>query len=549
DALTWTCILQAFAQRGVVEKVAVLIERVPCHSTLCMNTSISAFAKTGHFDQAKSLFSKMPERDTVTINVMIQAFASEGSFASAKHLFDHGATAARDMITWNTIVSMYSRNGFHKEASDIFMKMPRCNLITCNSILKSLSIDDARDLFRKFEERDVITWNTMLEVYAQNKEENTARTLFSKMPFWDLISFTVFITVFASNGRVEEAKRLFDQVPAASVVTWNVMVSAYAQNGHLGDSLQVLSRMPMKSLVTFSVMIGIYAQCGDVFKAKEAFESISTGREHSVVSVTLGIAIHGRSSNLESAKKCFDYSPERNLVAWNCLMAVLVQNEDYKRTKAVFDRMPSWDTISWSTVLVYSSHDLDGSESLFESIPEKTLSSWNAILSVHAEHGDLSKVIEVFQRMKARDVISWTCLITAHSHAGDGVKSLKVFQEMVVEGVRPNRISFMSLLVACSHLGWIDQALECLWSMQLDYGIDPAREHYSCVVDMLARTGQLTEAQQVISFLPGCPVAWGALLGACKLQCDVGVGEDAAKHVFELDPSNTAPHVLLQSLH
>jgi pentatricopeptide repeat protein len=68
---------------------------------------------------------------------------------------------------------------------------------------------------------------------------------------------------------------------------------------------------------------------------------------------------------------------------------------------------------------------------------------------------------------------------------------------MIASGIRPNHITFVSLLTACSHAGFVDKGLKYFYSMKDEYGIEPKREHYSCIIDMYGRAGRLDEAKKI----------------------------------------------------
>ncbi|KAL7228473.1 hypothetical protein ACSBR2_007232 [Camellia fascicularis] len=95
-----------------------------------------------------------------------------------------------------------------------------------------------------------------------------------------------------------------------------------------------------------------------------------------------------------------------------------------------------------------------------------------------------------------------------------------LFQAMQDEGVKPDHITFVSLLSACRHSGLVGQGQWCFRVMQEEYGIEPCLKHYGCKVDLLGRAGYLEEAYSFVKNMPLRPDAsvWGALLGACRIH-------------------------------
>uniref|UniRef100_A0A2P2NGP8 Pentatricopeptide repeat-containing family protein n=1 Tax=Rhizophora mucronata TaxID=61149 RepID=A0A2P2NGP8_RHIMU len=118
-------------------------------------------------------------------------------------------------------------------------------------------------------------------------------------------------------------------------------------------------------------------------------------------------------------------------------------------------------------------------------------------------------------------------------------------------GLKPNDITFLSLLCGCSHTGLTDEGLECFNEMISRHNIVPRAEHFSCMVDLYARRGQLEEAYNMICRMNIKPNAslWGAILGACSIYGNMPLGKTAAMHIFGMDPENLVNYVVLASIY
>jgi pentatricopeptide repeat protein len=100
-------------------------------------------------------------------------------------------------------------------------------------------------------------------------------------------------------------------------------------------------------------------------------------------------------------------------------------------------------------------------------------------------------------------------------------------------------------------MGYVDKGLHYFRKMRSHYGLDPQMEHYSCMVDLLGRSGQVNEALNLIESMPfeADDVIWRTLLGICKLQGDVEVAEKAANSLLQLDPQDSSAYVLLSNVY
>ncbi|KAK1321128.1 Pentatricopeptide repeat-containing protein [Acorus calamus] len=201
-----------------------------------------------------------------------------------------------------------------------------------------------------------------------------------------------------------------------------------------------------------------------------------------------------------------------------------------------FDQDPF---ISTKLINLYSQfNSLDDAREVFEKTREKTIYVWNALLRALALAGADEEAVSLYREM-------------GYAIHGLGREAIQVFEEMVDSGVRPNVVTFVSVLGACSHIGFIEEGQSLFESMASEYGVVPIAEHYACVVDLLGCAGRLNEACEIIEEMriePG-PAVWGALLGACRIHGNVELAERACEHLFELEPTNAGNYVLLANIY
>lgn len=166
---------------------------------------------------------------------------------------------------------------------------------------------------------------------------------------------------------------------------------------------------------------------------------------------------------------------------------------------------------------------------------------------MYSKLGRIDKARDEFNRMSDRDVISYSALLTALADHGKAQEALDVFSEMQKEGIKPNQVTFISVLNTCSHAGLIEEGCKYFRLMTEVYSIEPLNEHYACMVDLLGRAGQLERAYNFIVDNVGNADAtiWGALLSACKVHGNAELAEIAARHLFEIERDNTGTYVLL----
>lgn len=169
------------------------------------------------------------------------------------------------------------------------------------------------------------------------------------------------------------------------------------------------------------------------------------------------------------------------------------------------------------------------------------------LIDMYGKCGRLDDARSVFYQVPRKSSVPWNAIISCHGIHGHGETALKLFNEMVHDGVKPDHVTFVSLLAACSHSGLVDEGLWCFNVMQEKYGIKPSLKHYSSMVDLLGRAGRLDLAYNLIQNMPIQPDAsvWGALLGACRIHGNFELGSIASDRLFEVDSENIGCYVLL----
>lgn len=175
----------------------------------------------------------------------------------------------------------------------------------------------------------------------------------------------------------------------------------------------------------------------------------------------------------------------------------------------------------------------------------------NTLIDMYINCGCVEKARQVFDEMAERTVVSWSAMIGGHAMHGQGEEALKLFWRMREAGMEPNGVTFVGLLHACSHMGLLEEGKRFFSSMTEDYGIVPEIEHYGCMADLLSRAGFLEEALEFIREMPvkANSVVWGALLGGAKVHKNINMGEEAIRHLVELDPLNDGYYVVLSNIY
>ncbi|MFQ6628529.1 hypothetical protein Gotur_007812, partial [Gossypium turneri] len=170
---------------------------------------------------------------------------------------------------------------------------------------------------------------------------------------------------------------------------------------------------------------------------------------------------------------------------------------------------------------------------------------------MYAKCGSVEQAFGVFQGMECKDVFSYTTMIVGFAMNREAERALDIFAEMSMVGIKPDEVTFVGVLSACSHAGMVEEGWRHFEDMSKVYNLEPQTEHYGCMVDLLGRAGLISEAEVFIANMPIEPDAfvWGARLGACSIHGKVELGEAIMKKLVAIEPVRDGAYILMSNIY
>ncbi|CAI0470667.1 unnamed protein product [Linum tenue] len=316
------------------------------------------------------------------------------------------------------------------------------------------------------------------------------------------------------------------------------------------------------SRFTFSSVLNACARLPAILEGKQVHKRlIQSGLlpNNKIVETTL-LDMYAKCGFLDDARSIFDAMVHKDLVAFTTMICGYTKMSRMKEAIDMYMEMRARE-VKISDVAIVGA--LSACTQLGDAELATTLAAdvgrlcrgrgvfvWNALIHMHAKCGSLDLARKEFNAMKERDVITYSTMITALADHGQSQEALSMFQQMQNEGLRPNEVTFISILNACSHGGLVKEGCESFELMTSVFGIRPLAEHVTCMVDLLGRAGQLERAYNLVMEnveLANDPGIWGAFHAACRLHGDVEMGEMAARKLGEMDPEDPGNQVVLAS--
>ncbi|XP_061371513.1 putative pentatricopeptide repeat-containing protein At5g37570 [Gastrolobium bilobum] len=366
---------------------------------------------------------------------------------------------------------------------------------------------------------------------------------------------TALLDMYSKFGCVCDARHVFDGMNDRDVVAWTAMICGYSKVGMMVDARWLFDNMGERNSFTWTTMVAGYANCGDMKAAKELYDVMNDTDEVTWISMIAG---YGKLGNVSEARRVFDGIPvPQNASTCAAMLACYAQNGYAKEAIDMYNKMRQAKTKITEFAMVGAMsacaqlRDINMSNTLTDHLEEgccdRTHIVSNALIHMHSKCGNINLAWREFGTLRYRDVYNYSAMITAFAEHGKSQDAIDLFIKMQKEGLKPNQVTFVGVLNACSSSGLIEEGCRFFQIMTEVFGIEPLPEHYACIVDLLGRAGQLERAYSFLkeNATSADATTWGSLLAACRVYGDVELGETAARHLFEIDPEDSGTYVLL----
>lgn len=371
------------------------------------------------------------------------------------------------------------------------------------------------------------------------------------------------IRMYAVSGLVDEAHQVFDGMSQRDVYAfpWNSLISGYAELGQFEDALALYFQMVEDGVepdgFTFPRVLKACGGIGMIHVGEEVHRHIiRTGLGNDGYILNGLVDMYAKCGDIVKARKVFDEIVCKDLVSWNIMLTGYIRHELLREALHVFRLMIKDafepDSVSISTILACGLPRKLGTQIhgwVLRRGDECNLSIANSLIVWYSNNNRLDRATWLFNQMSERDVVSWNSIISAYCKHPE---ALVYFKKMRSTDIFPDKVTFVSLLSTCAHLGMVKDGDMLFSMMRLEYRIPPVMEHYACMVYLYGRAGLINEAHDIIKnqmeFEPG-PTVWGALLYACYLHGNVDVGEIAAASLFELESDNEHNFEILMNIY
>lgn len=162
---------------------------------------------------------------------------------------------------------------------------------------------------------------------------------------------------------------------------------------------------------------------------------------------------------------------------------------------------------------------------------ESDLFVGNALIAMYARCGSLEDAWQVFDRISQRDTVSWNTMIAAFAQNGHGDDALKMFKQMQLECVKPDTVTFVSVLPACALSMALHQGRE-LHGYITKNGFEWDIFVGNAIIDMYAKCGEINDAMHLFDGMPVKDVvSWNAIIAGYVQNGNCDDAEKLFRHM------------------
>lgn len=583
DPVVDTALLSMYGELGYLDSARKVFDEMPLRDLVCWSSIISSNVENGEINEGLNTFRCMVSEGVAPDSVLVLTVADAcgelgflrlaksahgyilrrgiengrfldsslifmyskcGSLRSAEIIFEN--VSHHSTSTWTALISSYNQGGYFREALAVFVSMQKTE-VEPNSVTMMIILRSCTNLGLLREGKSVHC------VVIKNDLDTNL----------DCLGPTL-LELYAMAAKHDLCEKILHEIGGRGIVVWNTLISVYAQKGLLKETIDLFVRMQKQGFMpdSFSLASSLSASGNEgKFQLGLQIHGHVIKRpfmDEYVLNSLIGM--YSKCGFVDMAYMIFDQIEPKGAVTWNSMICGLSQNGYSAKAISLFDLMYltclEIGEVAFVSVMQACSHlgYLEKGKWIHHKLitcgVRKDLYIETALVDMYAKCGDLQTARQVFDNMSERSLVSWSSLLSGYGVHGQISEVIFLFSKMLESGIKPNDVTVMNVLSACSHAGCVKEGMLFFSSMR-DFGIEPKREHFACVIDLLSRAGDLDGAYEIIKSMPfpaGASI-WGALLNGCRIHQRVDIAKNIQRELRNIQTDDTGYYTLLSNIY
>ncbi|GAB4849126.1 hypothetical protein Ancab_003935 [Ancistrocladus abbreviatus] len=377
-----------------------------------------------------------------------------GDVMDAYEVFEGAQEEVRDQITYNSMINGLVSLGRDDEALLMFREMQMACLkpteLTFLSVLSSF-LDE------------IVCQQVHGQMIKAGYERCTAVS-------------NAAMAMYINHGQLDRACKIFEKLQEKDLVSWNTMITGYAQNGLVMPAMLAYLQMSSVRIEPDEYTIGSLLTCSGCFEFVHAFHALVFKNGLILVNEVANALISSFSKlgDIKQAYEIFSDMYPKNLISWNAVISGFLLNghpvEGLEQFSYLLKSniMPDVYTLTIALSICASASALIHGKQVFNSMDRRDIVSWNAIISAFAQYGEGKEAVKCFRAMQDENMVepdqaTFTALLSACSHAGLVDDGINIFNSMVNNyGFEAGVDHFSCVVDLLGRAGYLDEAEELI---------------------------------------------------------------------------------------
>ncbi|KAH7438866.1 hypothetical protein KP509_04G034200 [Ceratopteris richardii] len=579
-----TAVISMYGKGNKLEEATFLFKHFTERDTVLWNVMIALYSLHGRSREALNVLDQMllegflPTRITY-VSVFNACAIRAATFAGqCVHACIVDTEMENDIDIVNSMINMYGKFGNIENALSAFQNLSNIDVVTWSTMIAAYAevgqCGNALQAFEEMQQRGItpnaVTIINILHAFQSEEDIDELKGIHDYMLGHglneDVMISTALINAYGKCGNIVAAQTVFHTIVKRDMCCWTAIISSHVRVGQYKEALMLFDQMKKSGIIPDTIAIAnILAAFSDIDDSSSDCERMHNfmmlqGIDLDDVLGSAMLTMYGRSGKLVLSEALFEILPKNEVTTWNAMMSVYIQHGLFKKALDLFyqmsikDLQPDKDSFVSSLTACANETSLADGEKVHHLLSNAGIFLNDVIgaslVNMYGKCGCPGIAKTVLDQMPRYSLILWNAVIGFHAQYGEGMKAIQAIQDMCNQGCRPDIISLVSVLNACSHTGLIDEALLFVSSMEDTFSLSPLADHYICVMDMLGRSGRPGEVEVLIIQMPFQPksVLYMSLLGACQSLANVDLGKRAAKCMAELSSEDSGPYVSLSNI-